>query len=114
MLLAFDIEPDGSLSNRRVWAEGLGPDGITMDAEGAMWTSTGNNDCVRVREGGEIIDRIQHDRACFACMLGGPDGQTLFILAAKWLGPDKVDEALALRSGQILVADAPAPRLGWP
>jgi len=113
-LLAFDIEPDGSLSNRRVWAEGLGPDGITMDSEGAIWTSTGNNDCVRVREGGEILDRIQLDRACFACMLGGPDGRTLFILAAKWLGPDKVDEALALRSGQILVADAPAPRAGWP
>jgi sugar lactone lactonase YvrE len=113
-LLAFDIEPDGSLSNRRVWAEGLGPDGITMDAEGAVWTSSGDNDCVRVRQGGEILDRIQLDRACFACMLGGPDGRTLFMLAAKWLGPDKVDEALALRSGQIRVADAPAPRVGWP
>src|SRR6185436_11050383 len=77
-LLAFDIAPDGSLSGRRPWAQGLGPDGICLDAEGAIWTSTRDNACVRVAEDGEILARIQLDRACFATMLGGPDGRTLF------------------------------------
>jgi hypothetical protein len=61
-LTAFDIAADGSLSNRRVWADGLGPDGICLDAEGAVWTSSGGNDCVRVREGGEVLQRIELDR----------------------------------------------------
>ena len=70
-LLAFDIADDGSLSGRRTWAEGIGPDGICLDAEGAIWTSSHDNECVRVAEGGHILDRIQLDRACFATMLGG-------------------------------------------
>ena len=70
-LLAFDIADDGGLSNRRTWAEGIGPDGICLDAEGAIWTSSRDNECVRVAEGGRILDRIQLDRACFATMLGG-------------------------------------------
>jgi sugar lactone lactonase YvrE len=113
-LLAFDIAGDGSLSGRRVWADGLGPDGISLDAEGAIWTSTRDNGCVRVAEGGEILERIQLDRACFATMLGGPDGRTLFMMANKFLGPDKFDEMLAKRSGQVLVADASVPGAGWP
>jgi sugar lactone lactonase YvrE len=68
---------DGSLSNRRVWADDLGPDGICMDADGAIWTSPGGTDCVRVREGGEVLQRVELDRSPFACMLGGPDGRTL-------------------------------------
>ena len=63
-LLAFDIADDGSLSGRRTWAEGIGPDGICLDAEGAIWTSSRDNECVRVAEGGDILDRIQLDRAC--------------------------------------------------
>jgi sugar lactone lactonase YvrE len=47
-------------------------------------------------------------------MLGGPDGRTLFIVAAEWRGFEKIDEALADRTGQVLVAEAPAPRAGWP
>jgi sugar lactone lactonase YvrE len=113
-LLAFDIAPDGSLSGRRTWGDGLGPDGICLDAEGAIWTSTRDNVCVRVAEGGQILDRIQLDRACFATMLGGPDGRTLFMMANEFLGPDKFDEMLARRTGQVLIADAPAPRAGWP
>src|SRR4051812_45917076 len=72
-LLAFDIAGDGTLSRRRVWAEGVAPDGICMDEDGAIWTATWNNECVRVAEGGEILDRIPLDRPCFATMLGGPD-----------------------------------------
>jgi len=113
-LVAFDIAHDGSLSGRRTWADGLGPDGISLDAEGAIWTSTRDNGCVRVAEGGQILDRIQLDRACFATMLGGPDGRTLFVMANEFLGPDKFDEMLAKRSGQVLIADASVPGAGWP
>ncbi len=81
-LTAFDIGPDGSLSNRRVWADVTG-DGICLDAEGAVWTSdVGPGDdgvCLRVREGGEVLDRIELDRPCYACMLGGEDGTSLFM-----------------------------------
>jgi sugar lactone lactonase YvrE len=113
-LLAFDIAADGSLSDRRVWAEGIAPDGICLDADGAIWTSTHKNECVRVAEGGQILDRIQLDRACFATMLGGPDRRTLFMLANEFSGPDKFDQMLAKRTGQVLVTEAPAPGAGWP
>src|SRR5436309_8439636 len=80
-LTAFDIAPDGSLSDGRVWAD-LGdgvPDGICIDAEGAVWYGdVPNRRCVRVREGGEVLETIELDRGCFASMLGGPDRRTLF------------------------------------
>jgi sugar lactone lactonase YvrE len=119
-LTAFDIEPDGSLSNRRVWAEGFGADGICLDADGAIWgasppgTQTMNRTFVRVGEGGKALERIELDRSPFSCMLGGPDGRTLFILAAEWRGFEEVEQAIADRTGQVLVADAPAPHAGWP
>ena len=86
-LTAFDIAGDGGLSNRRVWADGVGPDGICVDAEGAIWTGVGgfgDNLVGRVRDGGEVLDRVRLDMPCFACMLGGDDGQMLFMLAADW------------------------------
>jgi sugar lactone lactonase YvrE len=115
-LSAFDIGEDGSLSNRRAWAEGVAPDGICMDADGCIWTSTGqgNNDCARVREGGEVLERIQLDRPCFASMLGGPDRRTLFMLAAEWHGSENVEEVVEARTGQVLVVEAPASGVGWP
>jgi sugar lactone lactonase YvrE len=114
-LTAFDIADDGRLTNRRAWAEGtIGPDGITLDADGCIWTSTGLNDCVRVREGGDVLERYELDRSCFSCALGGPDGRTLFMLCAEWRGIDEVDAALAARTGQVLTAPAPAPAAGWP
>jgi sugar lactone lactonase YvrE len=115
-LTAFDIGSDGSLSNRRTWAEGIAPDGICLDAHGCIWTSTGhgNNDCARVSEGGEIFERIQLDRPCFATMLGGPDRRTLFMLAAEWKGSENVEEVIKSRTGQVLVIEAPAPGVGWP
>jgi sugar lactone lactonase YvrE len=115
-LTAFDIAADGSLSNRRPWAqlgEGV-PDGICMDTDGAVWYGdVPNQRCVRVREGGEVLQTVELDRGCFACALGGPDGRTLFILAAEWRGFDKLDEALAARTGQVLTLRAPVPRAGW-
>jgi sugar lactone lactonase YvrE len=113
-LLAFDIASDGRLSRRRVWAQGVFPDGICLDAEGAIWTATWNNECVRVAEGGEILDRIQLDRPCFATMLGGPQRCTLFMMANRFLGPDKFDEMLAMRAGQVLMAQVRTPGAGWP
>jgi len=125
-LIAFDIEATGLLSNRRVWAEGLLPDGICLDADGAIWvqtaatfTHTRREDTpagavVRIREGGEVLQRIEYDRAIFATMLGGPDGKTLFLLAAEWRGIERVNEAVAARTGQVLVSQAPVPSAGWP
>lgn len=115
-LTAFDIESDGSLSNRRTWAEGIGADGICLDADGAVWAQSGpmESACVRVREGAEILDRVQLDRSPFSCTLGGPDGTTLFILAAEWRGFEEIEQAIADRTGQVLVTHAPAPRAGWP
>jgi sugar lactone lactonase YvrE len=115
-LTAFDIADDGTLSNRRTWAEGIGPDGITMDAEGGIWASSAvmSRDAARILEGGEITHRIPLDRDCFACMLGGPDRRTLFMMTAEWQGPDQVEQQVARRTGRVLVADAPFPGVGWP
>src|SRR5438477_2263856 len=92
-LTAFDIDADGGLSNRGVWAElGEGvPDGICADAENAIWyADVPNKRCVRVREGGEVLDTIELDRGCFACALGGTDRTTLFLLAQAWNGPENM------------------------
>jgi sugar lactone lactonase YvrE len=115
-LTAFDIVEDGGLSNRRVWAD-LGdgvPDGLCLDAEDAVWyADVPNKRCVRVREGGEVLQTIDLDRGCFACMLGGPDGKTLFLVAQEWRGMESAADEEE-RTGQILTAPAPAASAGWP
>jgi sugar lactone lactonase YvrE len=114
-LTAFDIDADGGLSNRRVWADldGGAPDGICLDAEGAVWYGdVPNRRCVRVREGGEVLQTIELDRGCFACMLGGADGRTLFMVTREWGGPEAM--AAGERTGQIVTAEAPAPHAGRP
>jgi sugar lactone lactonase YvrE len=81
-LTTFDIAADGSLSNRRVWADlGNGvPDGICIDAQNAVWyADVPNKCCVRVRQGGEVLQTINLERGCFACMLGGVGNRTLFL-----------------------------------
>jgi sugar lactone lactonase YvrE len=115
-LIAFDIAENGGLSNRRVWADRVGPDGICLDADGCIWASSGQmtNDCARIREGGEVLERIDLGRPCFAAMLGGPDRRTLFMLTADWRGTGAVEDVVRARTGQVLVADAPAPGVGWP
>src|SRR5205823_9057567 len=114
-LTAFDIAADGGLSNRRVWAD-LGdgvPDGICVDAEGAVWYGdVPNKRCVRVSEGGEVLQTIELDRGCFACTLGGTDNSTLFIVRQDWSGPANMQGGE--RTGQLLTAQAPAPGAGWP
>jgi sugar lactone lactonase YvrE len=119
-LTAFDIAADGSLSNRRVWADVGGPgsgDGICLDAEGAIWCSVVHDDkpaSLRVREGGEVLDRIELERACFACMLGGEGRTTLFLMVAEWRGIEHMETLFRSHTGQVLTAPAPAPGVGWP
>jgi sugar lactone lactonase YvrE len=110
-LTAFDITPDGSLDGRRTWADLPGgfPDGICLDAEGAIWyADVPGKRCARVGEGGQVLQTIELDRGCFACTLGGPDRQTLFIMAAEY--PPAGGE----RTGQVITVQAPAPGVGWP
>lgn len=113
-LTAFDIAANGDLSNRRVWAE-LGddsPDGICLDAENAIWYGdVGNKHCVRVREGGEVLQTIDLDRGCFACALGGPDMRTLFMVAREWSGTTSREGSKA-RTGQVLTVEVPVPGIG--
>ena len=114
-LTAFQIAADGSLSQPRVWAD-LGdgvPDGICLDAQGAVWyADVPNQQCARVREGGDVLQTIQLDRGCFSCALGGPARTTLFMVATHWRGTRAMtDES---RTGQLRTARAPAAGVGWP
>jgi sugar lactone lactonase YvrE len=116
-LLAFDVADDGTLSGRRVWAElEHAPDGICADADGAIWVATvPGQACIRVREGGEVLGTVPVDRGCFACMLGGDDGRTLFIAAAQWRGMEVAMSEGPGLTGRLLAApDAPAPHAGRP
>ncbi|GAB3073435.1 SMP-30/gluconolactonase/LRE family protein [Intrasporangium mesophilum] len=120
-LTAFDIDADGGLSNRRVFADGLGPDGICLDTEGAVWVGTADYAVARVAQGGEVLQRVElpENRASFALMLGGPDRRTLFILTAEWRpgdGPVENLDRLANgpRTGQVLTVPVTVPGAGRP
>jgi sugar lactone lactonase YvrE len=109
-LTAFDIAPDGGLTNRRTWAElgeAAAPDGICLDADGTVWyADVPNHHCVRVREGGEILQRVDTGLGCFSCALGGSDGRTLLMAVADWSrGPSMVTGE---PTGQILALDLSA------
>ncbi|MCB0090664.1 MAG: SMP-30/gluconolactonase/LRE family protein, partial [Caldilineaceae bacterium] len=83
------------------------------DAEGAIWyADVGNKRCVRVREGGEVLQTVEVDRGCFACMLGGADGKTLFVLANDWRGPASMGDSAG--TGQVLTVEVNVPHAGWP
>jgi sugar lactone lactonase YvrE len=114
-LTAFEIDTQGVLSNRRIWAElpdGAVPDGICLDEQGGIWSaSPSTNECLRQVEGGQVTHRIALDQAAYACMLGGEDADTLFILTAGSSNPQK---CIAERSGRIEVCQAPYARAGLP
>ena len=126
-LTAFDIQADGSLADRRLWAElDVPPDGICLDAEGAIWVAAitfepdgmgadvelASGGFVRVAEGGAELARIaSRDRSGFACMLGGPDGRTLFMIEAREHDVAKMDGP---GNGRIRVVQVDAPRAGLP
>ena len=113
-LTAFDIQADGGLANRRVWAT-LGedvPDGICLDAEGAIWyADVPHRHCVRVREGGEVLQTVELDRGCFSCALGGQDRRTLYIVAREWHG---ADISAGAGTGQLVSVDVDVPGAGRP
>ncbi len=114
-LTAFDVAADGGLSNRRLWAElpnGAWPDGICLDADGAIWVASPTTaDCLRVREGGEVLQRIETGRGAYACMLGGADRRTLFICTADSHDPDRqADE----RNARIEAFVVETPGAGLP
>lgn len=108
-LTAFCIAADGSLSDRRIWAE-LGdaaPDGICLDAEGAIWVaSPPTHEFLRVREGGNITDRISVDNQAIACALGGPDRRTLYMVTGR---VDSEQKSLAARIGRIEAIQVEVP-----
>ena len=122
-LTAFDKVEDGSLSNRRVWAdlkenakEGPVPlpDGICLDEEGAIWVaSPSTSEVIRVHEGGMISERIPVETNAFACMLGGEDRRTLFICTSNGSGVDP-DAALREKSGKIEIIEVEVPGVGRP
>lgn len=116
-LLAFEVRQDGTLSDGRVWADlEHAPDGICADTEGAIWVaSVPGQRCVRVREGGEILDAVMVDQGCFACMLGGDDGRTLFIGAAEWRGMEvAMNEGPGLTGRLVAAPGQAAPHSGRP
>jgi sugar lactone lactonase YvrE len=113
-LTAFDRDPDGALAGRRVWAE-LGstvPDGICLDADGAIWVADPlGREVVRVREGGEALERIPTgDRGAFACMLGGEDRRTLLVCTARRSGAGAAED----RAGRIEAIRVDVPGVGLP
>lgn len=111
-LTAFDIGGDGSLGNRRVWAETPSdhPDGICMDADGAAWyADVGNQRCVRVREGGEVLTTVAIDRGAFACALSRDADPYLFVVGQRY-----GDDASSEPSGRVVAFPAPAPGAGRP
>lgn len=112
-LTAFDVAADGRLSGRRLWAATPGdhPDGICVDATGAVWyADVGRRHCVRVVEGGERVASVELDRGAFACALSdGPDPR-LFVVGQDWAGPDAVGGA----TGRLVAFPAPAPAAGRP
>ena len=113
-LTAFDIGADGTLSNRRTWADlpERAPDGICLDAENAVWVADANrNECVRVAEGGKVLQVVDTgERRCFACALGGPDRTTLHLCVAEGFSGD----AMRRRTGAIETVEVEVPGAGWP
>jgi sugar lactone lactonase YvrE len=114
-LTAFDIEENGDLANQRVWAK-TGehhPDGICLDKDGAVWyADVSSKRCVRIQEGGEILDTVEFDRGCFACMLGGADGKTLYMLAAEWQGMENAGKIK--QTGILAATKVKVPHAGRP
>jgi sugar lactone lactonase YvrE len=113
-LTAFDVQDDGSLANRRVWAqlERAVPDGICLDAEGCVWVASPlGQEMLRVERGGRVTDRVQVSRRAIACMLGGPDRKTLFCATSDSFEPDA---CRAARRGAIEVARVEVAGAGFP
>jgi len=115
-LVGFAVADDGALSDRRVWAQ-LGdhnPDGICLDAQGAAWYADVPHEvCVRVAEGGEVLQTVDLDRGGFACMLGGTDTPYLYAVTAVWPGAAGLTTHTEW-DGQVVRVAVDVPGAGWP
>jgi len=111
-LTAFDVDPNGQLSNKRVWAtlpNGAVPDGICLDAQGGIWSACPTtNECLRLVEGGDVTHRIDLDRGAFACMIGGDQ---LYVLTSSSSDPAQCRKH---RDARVEVYTAPYAAAGWP
>jgi sugar lactone lactonase YvrE len=113
-LTAFDTQPDGTLSNRRIWAdlEGSFPDGICLDAEGAVWVAAPEpGEVLRVRKGGTITHRVKVSTRPYACMLGGPERRTLLVCTAESAVPGRGRRHVG---GRIEIVEVEVPGDGLP
>lgn len=89
-LTSFDIENDGSLRNRRVWAQfenTVKPHGVCIDIEGSVWVAGSSPAALHVQEGGEITQQIRTERPVFDITLGGPQRRQLFLCTAESSDP---------------------------
>ena len=128
---AFTIQSDGSLTDRRVWAQlaptpelatlqemlpkiAVGPDGCTLDAEGHIWSADeAGGRCIRIAPGGAIVEEIHTPEGfgCYACGLGGDDGRTLLLCAA----PDFLESnRREARDAVLLTVTVDVPHAGLP
>jgi sugar lactone lactonase YvrE len=111
MLTSFDIGPEGALSNRQAWAA-VGPavpDGICLDADGAIWVaSPTSKEVMRVKRGGEITERIATETMAIACMLGGADRKTLYVLTSVATDPEETKRLKGARIEAVAVDVAAA------
>lgn len=114
-LSAFDVSADGALSNRRTWAQFTDrrtPDGICLDEAGGVWiASPVSKEFLRVEEGGKITDVIPAGRQAIACMLGGADGKTLFMLTSE---STHYEDCRDLMSAEVSVTRVDYAGAGWP
>jgi sugar lactone lactonase YvrE len=113
-LTAFDREPDGSLTNRREWASlpGVAPDGICLCEDNTIWVSNAlGHECLRVAEGGQVLERVTTSMNCFACMLGDDDRRTLYMITAVESHGAK---ARSVRNGAIEKVRTTVPGAGLP
>jgi sugar lactone lactonase YvrE len=113
-LSAFDVAADGTVSNRRVWAQldFVAADGICLDADGQVWVANAlAKQCLRVKEGGETTSVVETSDYAYACMLGGKDRKRLFVMTAPTSDRFKIADAFV---GKIEAADVEVPGAGWP
>jgi sugar lactone lactonase YvrE len=113
-LTVFERSPGGELGERRVFAKlsGAVPDGICLDAEGCVWVASPlSRECLRVREGGEVAERVPTQNQAIACMLGGADRRTLFVLTSEGIDPA---ECVQRKSARVEIVEVDVPGAGWP